>query len=104
MFRIIAIEREFGSGGGGIACELSRRLGWKLWDQQLTCEIAKRAEVTESAVALCDERVDSRLYRLAKTFWRGSYERGIVLANSRAFDTDRMVAMVEEIMRNIALE
>lgn len=104
MFRIIAVEREFGSGGGGIACELSRRLGWKLWDQQLTCEIARRAQVTESAVALCDERVDGRLYRLAKAFWRGSYERGMAIDNSRAFDTDHMMAMVEEIMRNIAQE
>ena len=104
MFRIITIEREFGSGGGGIACELSRRLGWKLWDQQLTSEIAKRAQVTESAVALCDERVDSRLYRLAKAFWRGSYERSMPMTSARAFDTDHMMAMVEEIMRTIAAE
>jgi len=104
MFRIIALEREFGSGGGGIACELARRLGWRLWDQQLTSEIAQRAQVAESAVALCDERVDSRLYRLAKAFWRGSYERSIPLADSLAFDTDRMMAMVGEIMRTIAAE
>jgi cytidylate kinase len=104
MFRIITIEREFGSGGGGIACELARRLGWKLWDQQLTSEIAKRAQVTESAVALCDERVDSRLYRLAKAFWRGSYERSMPMTSARAFDTDHMMAMVEEIMRSIAAE
>jgi cytidylate kinase len=104
MFRIITVEREFGSGGGGIACQLARRLGWKLWDQQLTCEIARRAKVPESAVALCDERVDSRLYRLAKAFWRGSYERGMSFANSRAFDTDRMIAMMEEIMESIASE
>ena len=104
MFRIVTIEREFGSGGGGIACQLAERLGWKLWDQQLTCEIAKRAQVDESAVALCDERVDSRLYRLAKAFWRGSYERGMSLHSSHAFDTDRMMAMVEEIMRTIAEE
>jgi cytidylate kinase len=104
MFRIVTLEREFGSGGGAIAAELARRLGWKLWDQQLTCEIAKRAQVAESAVALCDERVDSRLYRLAKTFWRGSYERGMPLSAAHAFDTDRMMAMVEEIMRTIAAE
>ncbi len=104
MFRIVTIEREFGSGGGGIACELARRLGWKLWDQQLTSEIAQRAHVPESAVTSCDERVDSSLYRLSKAFWRGSYERGMPLANSRAFDTDRMVAMVEEIMGTIAGE
>ena len=104
MFRIVTIEREFGSGGGGIACELARRLGWKLWDQQLTSEIAKRAQVPESAVALCDERVDSRLYRLAKAFWRGSYERSMPMANSQAFDTDRMMALVGEIMSTIAAE
>lgn len=104
MFRIIALEREFGCGGGGIAAELGRRLGWKLWDQQLTCEIAKRAQVSEHAVALCDERVDSRLYRLAKTFWRGSYERSLPLADSHAFDTDRMMAMMGEIAQGIAAE
>jgi cytidylate kinase len=104
MFRIVAVEREFGSGGGGIACELARQLGWKIWDQQLTCEIAKRAQVAESAVALCDERVDSRLYRFAKAFWRGSYERGMALNSSHAFDTDRMMSMVEEIMQSIAEE
>jgi CMP/dCMP kinase len=104
MFRIVTLEREFGSGGGAIACELARQLGWKLWDQQLTCEIAKRAQVAESAVALCDERVDSRLYRLAKTFWRGSYERSLPLTSSQAFDADCMMTMVGEIMGTIAAE
>jgi cytidylate kinase len=104
MFRIVTLEREFGCGGGGIACELARRLGWKLWDRELTSEIAVRAQVAEEAVCLCDERVDSRLYRLAKAFWRGSYERGMPLGSSIAFDTDRMVAMMEEICDNIAAE
>ena len=104
MFRIVTIEREYGSGGGGIAAELARRLGWKLWDQQLTTEIAKRAQVAEEAVALCDERVDSRLYRLAKAFWRGSYERRVPVDDSHVFDTDLVVAMMEEIMRHIAAE
>ncbi|MGA9528878.1 MAG: cytidylate kinase-like family protein [Terriglobales bacterium] len=104
MFRIVTVEREFGCGGGGIAAQLARRLGWKLWDQQLTCEIAKRAQVAEEAVALCDERVDSRLYRLAKTFWRGSYERSLPLADSHAFDTDRMMTMMKDIIEKIAIE
>jgi cytidylate kinase len=104
MFRIITLEREFGSGGGGIACQLARRLGWKLWDQQLTAEIAKKAEVGEEAVAMCDERVDSRLYRMAKAFWRGSYERSLPLADATAFDTDRMMAMMAEISGSIAAE
>jgi len=104
MFRIVTIEREFGCGSGLIACEVAHRLGWKLWDEQLTCEIARRAQVSESAVALCDERVDSSLYRLAKAFWRGSYERGMPLGATHAFDTDRMMTMVGEIMQTIAEE
>ncbi|HUM06812.1 MAG TPA: cytidylate kinase-like family protein [Terriglobales bacterium] len=104
MFRIVTLEREFGCGCGSIAAEIAQRLGWKLWDQNLTVEIAKRAQVDESEVCLCDERVDSRLYRLAKAFWRGSYERSLPLAGSRAFDTDRLVSTVEQIMHSIAEE
>ncbi len=104
MFRIITLEREFGCGCAFIGSELARQLGWKLWDQNLTCEIARRAHVAESEVAQCEERVDSLLYRFAKTFWRGSYERSLPLAGSTAFDTDRMITIMEEIMRNIAEE
>ena len=74
MYRIITVEREFGSGGGEIAREISCRLGWKLWDHALTEEIAKTAQVDCSAVERCAERVDSTFRRLAKTFMRGSYE------------------------------
>jgi cytidylate kinase len=47
--------------------------------------------------------MDSRVYRLAKAFWRGSYERSSALGN-QAFDTDRMVSMMEEITERIAQE
>ena len=51
----------------------------------------------------CDERRDSRLHRLAKVFWRGSYERSTPLS-SQIFDTDRMVAMMQDILDRIATE
>jgi cytidylate kinase len=101
MFRLITIEREYGCGGGAIAVQLADHLGWKLWDHLLTEEIARLANVDPSAVKRCDERMDSRLYRLAKTFWRGSYERSSPLS-SQVFDTDRMVAMMEQITNRIA--
>jgi cytidylate kinase len=74
MFRLITIEREYGCGGGAIAAQLANHLGWTLWDRRLTEEIARLANVDTSAVKRCDERMDGRFYRLAKTFWRGSYE------------------------------
>jgi len=103
MFRVLTIEREYGCGGGPIAAELARQLGWKLWDHLLTEEIARIANVHPSAVSRCDERMDSTLYRLAMTFWRGSYERSSPLG-SQVFDTDRMMAMMQEIMNKIGRE
>ena len=103
MFRVITIEREYGCGAANIAAQLSKRLDWKLWDHLLTEEIAHLANVDPSAVKRCDERMDSRLHRFAKTFWRGSYERGAPLGN-QMFDTDRMMAMMQEIMDRIGQE
>ena len=103
MFRLITIEREYGCGGGAIAAQLADHLGWKLWDHLLTEEIARLANVAPSAVMRCDERMDSRIHRLSKAFWRGSYERSSPLG-SQVFDTDRMMSMVQEITNRIAEE
>lgn len=103
MFRVITIEREYGCGGGAIAAQLANQLGWKLWDRLLTEEVARLAQVDPSAVRRCDERMDSSLHRLAKTFWRGSYERSSPLG-AQIFDTDRMMAMMQDIMNRIARE
>ena len=101
MFRIITIEREFGSGAAEIAATISLQLGWKLWDQALTEEIAKVAKVDPSAVAFCDERRDTRFHRLAKIFWRGSYEHSVALGESGPFDTDRFVSITKEVMEKV---
>jgi cytidylate kinase len=101
MFRVITIEREYGCGGGAIAAELARHLNWSLWDKRLTDEIAAQANVDPDAVLRCDERRDSRIYRLAKTFWRGSHEASSQLTG-QTFDTDRMMAMMEQITNRIA--
>jgi cytidylate kinase len=102
MFRIITVEREYGSGAAAISAELSRRLGWKLWDEQLTHEIAKLANVEHSVVQRCEERMDSRFHRLARVFWRGSFERSAPLASMDTFDADRMVAMVGQVFSEAA--
>ncbi len=104
MFRLITIEREYGCGAAAIAATLADQLGWKLWDQLLTEEIARLANVEPSAVMRCDERMDSRLHRLAKSFWRGSYERNSGALGSQVFDTDRMMAMMQETMNKIGRE
>ena len=101
MYRVITVEREYGSGAGKIARQLSEHLGWKLWDKDLTQEIARVANVDSSAVSMCEERVDSTFQRLVKVFWRGSYERSMKLEHE-PFDPDRMVEIGEQVMCEVA--
>ncbi len=103
MYRVITVEREFGSGAAEIAREIAGKLGWKLWDQALTEEIAREARVDCSDVMCCEERKDSAFHRLAKTFWRGSYERSMSLGTgTEPFDADRFVAIGKQVMNRIA--
>jgi len=74
MIRVITIDREYGSGGPDIARKLAERLGWKLWDQLLTDEIARLMDCDRQAVEVREERKDPLRYRLFKTFMRGSLE------------------------------
>jgi len=102
MKRILVIEREYGCGAAAIAERLAEQMGWTLWDQALTKEIARRADVTSAAVSRCDERTDTLLHRIAKAFWRGSYEQAMPFDESFVFDTERMVVLVQQIVAEVA--
>lgn len=104
MFNIITIEREYGAGGSVVAEHLAKHFGWKLLDQELTARIAAEACVDPSVVAGCDECVDRPLRRLAKVFWRGSYERMLPMSDERVFDADCMVEMATKIISQAGVE
>ncbi len=102
QIRIITVEREYGSGGALIARRLAEKLGWKLWDEELTAEIARLAKVDHKAAKQCDERVDPLIYRLFRVFARGSYERALPIEGSSSFDTDQMVEMLRKVVVDVA--
>ncbi len=104
MIRTITVEREYGAGGGVIAKKLAERLGWKLWDQQLTCEIARVAKVDQSVVERMDERCDSLFYRLMKVFMRGSMEQSLAVRGMDHFDADSMVEFMQRVISGAASE
>jgi cytidylate kinase len=101
MIRIITIEREYGCGATGIARDLSTRLGWKLWDQSLTEEIAHVAHCQQSEVTPREERVDPFYYRLLKSFALGSYE-GSPGAPVQMLDADSIVRISEQVVEQAA--
>jgi len=104
VIRTITLEREYGAGGGAIAQKLADRLGWKLWDQALTCEIARVAKVDQAVVDRMDERCDSLFYRLMKVFIRGSMERSLPVSGMDHFDADSMMEFMQRVISGAASE
>src|SRR3981081_1008863 len=102
MIKIVTIEREYGSGGGEIAQLLANRLGWKLWDQLLTEEIAKLAECPKNVVEGREERTDPLYYRLFKSFLRGSYEGSLNAHKLNLVDSETILKITERVVQQAA--
>ncbi|MGH9610381.1 MAG: AAA family ATPase [Bryobacteraceae bacterium] len=102
MIRNIVIEREFGSGGGAIAQKLAQRLGWKLWDREVTEEIARRLHCDVKTVEQREERCDTGFYRLVKAFMRGSNEASFSGGNLELLDGEHLAEIFEQISLDIA--
>jgi len=102
MVTIVTIEREYGSGGGDIAQLLATRLGWKLWDQQLTEEIARLANCPKDVVENREEKTDPLYYRLFKSFLRGSYEGSLNAHKLNLVDSDTILKMTQRVVEHAA--
>jgi cytidylate kinase len=102
FIRIITIDREFGSGANVIAAKLAERLGWKLWDQRLTDEIAFRMDCERRAVEEHEERRDPAYYRFFKSFLRGSFEGTINTHRMKMVDADCIREVAQEIVKEVA--
>ena len=102
MIKTITIEREYGSGGGEIAQLVSNHLGWKLWDQLLTEEIARLAECPKAVVQSREERTDPLYYRLFKSFLRGSYEGSLNAYKLNLVDSESILKITERVVQHAA--
>ena len=96
MIRAITMEREFGCGASEIASLVANRLGWSLWDERLTQEIARLTESTPQAVAQREWRTDPAVYRVFKDFLRGAFEGGLPPTNRLSLLDARRIAAVSE--------
>src|SRR5262249_33710498 len=103
MIRAITIEREFGCGGSEIATKLAEILGWKLWDNELTQEIARLTNSTPKAVAQREWKDDPAVYRVLKSFLRGAFEGSLPPTDRLEMLDARRIATVSELAVNRAL-
>ncbi|MGB2592435.1 MAG: cytidylate kinase-like family protein [Candidatus Acidiferrum sp.] len=102
MIKILTIEREYGSGGGEIAQLLAEQLGWKLWDQLLTEEIARLANCPKAVVEVREEKNDPLYYRLFRSFMRGSYEGSLNAPKLNVVDSETILRLTERVVLHAA--
>ncbi len=102
MVNVITIEREYGCGAANISATIADRLGWKLWDQEITEEIARRLRCRKEMVAEREERCDTMFYRLVKAFMRGSFEPRVDTANLEVLDAEHLAILFEKVVNDIA--
>jgi len=104
MIKVLTIDREYGSGAGAIAQQIADRLGWKLWDQLLTSEIARHLECDKLHVERQEERRDPLYYRIFKAFLRGSYEGSQITPQMKLADAESIRQVSEQMVRKAAGE
>lgn len=102
MIRIVTIEREYGSGGGDIALRVSKRLGWTLYDQLLTNEIARTMDCDCKVVSEREEKRDPMSYRLLKAFMKGSHEGSQNAPRLKMVDADCIREATEAVVKRAA--
>ncbi len=96
MRDILILDREFGAGGSTIAGRLARRLNWRLFDDELTREIAALARIPVDVCRRREERLDPWLQRLVHVVWRGTFDRNLPSPDLAILDTDRLVRLIEQ--------
>jgi cytidylate kinase len=98
-YRLLTVNREFGSGGGRIAQTIAENLGWKLLDKDIIDAIAYAAHVDPSVVLRYDEHVQSWLGRLnQRTMRSAALAAGLELRDNAVFDAQEMVTISEKVI------
>jgi cytidylate kinase len=104
MIKVLTIEREYGSGAAAIARRLADELGWELWDQNLTDEVARHLECDRRHVEQQEERRDPLHYRLLMSFMRGSFEGSLNAPKMKMADAEGIRKVTEQLVRRAAAE
>jgi uncharacterized protein len=102
MREILLLDREFGAGGSTIGERLARRLNWRLFDDELTREIAAMARIPVDVCRRREERIDPWLQRLVNMIWRGTFDRNLPSPDLAILDTDRLIRLIQQAVTDAA--
>jgi cytidylate kinase len=101
----VTISREFGAGGSTVAQMVASRLRWRVVDNQVLEEVARRAGLSPDDVARREERGPSFIERLARALSAATPE---LLTNDQVdppeADEARLVRLTEQVVTDACQE
>jgi cytidylate kinase len=101
----ITISREFGAGGSSVARLVAEALRWRLVDNQVVEEVARRAGLTAADVARREERGPSFVERLARALATATPELlGAESAQPPEAEESRLVKLTEQVVADACAE
>ena len=98
---LITISREYGAGGSSVARAIAERLGWKLVDNQLVEEIARRAGLTTAEAQERVERSPTFVERLIRALAASNPE---LLTPASVQPPDAADAQLQQITEQVVSE
>jgi cytidylate kinase len=100
-YRVLTVNREFGSGGGRIAKSIAGWLGWRLLDGEIVEAIAEAAHVDPQVVERFDEHIAIWPNRL--NLWSPHGAQGHLpqkLSEDAFFNAERMTEFTRKIVED----
>ncbi len=96
---LITVSRQFGSGGSEVAERVARALDWKLYDNAVVAEVARRLGMQPAEVSAREERVPSLPERMASAMALGMPEVMPTVADlAMQPSEERIVEMTKRVM------
>ncbi len=101
---VITISRQFGAGGRTLGELISKRLGYRLFDDLIIQEISKHARVSKGAVISMEKTAGSTLSKVISTLISSSYIERLTGDNRGYMDEEVYIQTLQEVMLKLAAE
>ncbi|MFN7917090.1 MAG: cytidylate kinase-like family protein [Vicinamibacterales bacterium] len=102
MATIVAISRQFGSGGARVGKALAQRLGFQYADREILAEAARTLHVETSDLEPLEERTASIWERLGTLFALGSPDTPFIPPTLPSVNESQLFAIEQQVIRRIA--
>ena len=94
MYRYVAIERQFCSGGQEVASILAKKLGYKLYDHEVLVETANRLELPAIYISDLEETASTNpLFNLSQTALGGLSKKKNIPLSEQIFHAEKQVIL-----------